>query len=166
VDRIQLGWTGEAAVAGVQLSARDSAGQPAVSAQSVTWDGGLLSLLRGELVRIAAAVNAYSEYVEVCAKCSPKLTMLSAAHLCCSAGQPAQISIKGLTLDGMLDDTGEFRILQLLPSNKPGETTVAAFVHRCLHKHRKFQQSVQRPVRRCRDSLQQGAGGRCRPAAA
>jgi hypothetical protein len=47
VDRIQLGWTGEAAVAGVQLAARDSAGQPAVSAQSVTWDGGLLGLLRG-----------------------------------------------------------------------------------------------------------------------
>jgi hypothetical protein len=80
VDRIQLSWTGGAAVAGLQLAARDSAGQSAVSAQSVSWDGGLLSLLRG---------------------------------------QPAQISIKGLTLDGMLDDSGEFRILQLLPSNKP-----------------------------------------------
>ena len=54
--------------------------------------------------------------------------MPSTACLECSAGQPARISIKGLTLDGMLDDTGEFRILQLLPSDKPGEMT-AAFVH-------------------------------------
>jgi hypothetical protein len=57
--------------------------------------------------------------------------MPNTAYLACSAGQPAQISIKGLTLDGMLDDTGEFRILQLLPSTKPGELTSANFVHRC-----------------------------------
>ena len=51
--------------------------------------------------------------------------MPSTAYLECSAGQPARISIRGLTLDGMLDDTGEFRILQLLPSadSKPGEVT-------------------------------------------
>jgi hypothetical protein len=58
--------------------------------------------------------------------------MPNTTDLACSTGQPARISIKGLTLDGMLDDTGEFRILQLLPSNKPGELTAATLVHRCV----------------------------------
>jgi hypothetical protein len=48
----------------------------------------------------------------------------------CSAGQPARISIKGLNLDGMLDDRGEFRILQLLPkpAGKPGAVAGAVVV--------------------------------------
>lgn len=45
MDRMQLGWTGYAAVAGLQPAAQDSADQPTVSAQSVTREGGLLGLL-------------------------------------------------------------------------------------------------------------------------
>jgi hypothetical protein len=52
----------------------------------------------------------------------------------CSAGQPANISVKGLTLDGMLDDAGNFHILQLLPSpdSKPGAAPASVMVSRDL----------------------------------
>jgi hypothetical protein len=82
-DRLRVSWLGPMFVEGLQVAPRDKPETPAVSAQRVSSDNGLLGLLL--------------------------------------QGQSAKVSIEGLSIDALLDDRGDFRILQLLsPSpNRP-----------------------------------------------
>lgn len=118
-ERIELSWAGPSAVHGLRVASRVTPEQSAVSVSRMQSDTGLLSLLLGECLQCSVQPSLLIHAIAF-----ERVHAVLKAGLLRSIGRQAKLSIEGLSLDAMLDETGEFRILQLLPRapSKPGET--------------------------------------------
>ncbi len=125
-DRLRLSWTGPSVAEGLRVASRDMLDSPAITVQRVSTDSGLLGLL---LQGGVACILLFERMQATQGTQRFAALRVSTPRGCCAesryfgcAGRSAKVAVEGMSVDALLDDAGEFRILQLVPPppDRPG----------------------------------------------